>query len=56
MDMTKFEQGDDPGFTAIAGEVRRWVKALSGPSSAQGVNMVALAPQQRETEQGAWCT
>ncbi|RFU24235.1 hypothetical protein B7463_g12105, partial [Scytalidium lignicola] len=24
--MTKFERGDDPGFTAVAGELRRWVK------------------------------
>lgn len=29
MDMTKFYALDDPGFVAVAGEVRRWVKALS---------------------------
>jgi hypothetical protein len=28
MEMTKFEDLDDPGFIAVAGEVRRWVKAL----------------------------
>jgi hypothetical protein len=28
MDMTKFSAVDDPGFVAITGEVRRWVKAL----------------------------
>jgi hypothetical protein len=56
MDMTKFEQADDPGFTAIAGEVRRWVKALSGPSNAQGGYKGVLPPQQGETEQRAWCT
>lgn len=28
MDMTKFCALDDPGFVAVAGEVRRWVKAL----------------------------
>ncbi|KAI9856827.1 MAG: hypothetical protein M1813_008764, partial [Trichoglossum hirsutum] len=29
MDMTKFEDRNDPGFTAIAGELRRWVKELN---------------------------
>ncbi|KAI9766297.1 MAG: hypothetical protein M1839_004928 [Geoglossum umbratile] len=28
MDMTKFEDRNDPGFKAIAGELRRWVKEL----------------------------
>ena len=28
MDMTKFENVDDPGFKAIAGELRRWIRAL----------------------------
>ena len=28
MDMTKFSAVDDPGFVAVTGEVRRWVKAL----------------------------
>jgi len=32
MDMTKFEHIDDPGFTAIAGELRRWIKNLPVPS------------------------
>lgn len=31
MDMTKFEDGDDPGFKAVAGELRRWVKRLGQP-------------------------
>ena len=29
MDMTKFSALDDPGFVAVTGEVRRWVKALA---------------------------
>lgn len=29
MDMTKFENADDPGFQAVAGELRRWIKALA---------------------------
>jgi len=28
MDMTKFEDENDPGFKAVAGELRRWVKEL----------------------------
>jgi len=56
MDMTKFEEGDDPGFTAVAGEVRRWVRALSGPGNVQMAEKGALPPQQGETEQRAWCT
>jgi hypothetical protein len=28
MDMTRFEDGNDPGFKAVAGELRRWVKEL----------------------------
>jgi hypothetical protein len=28
MDMTKFGTLDDPGFVAVTGEIRRWVKAL----------------------------
>jgi hypothetical protein len=28
MDMTKFEDTDDPGFKAVVGELRRWVKEL----------------------------
>ena len=26
MDITKFEKEDDPGFKAVVGELRRWVK------------------------------
>lgn len=28
MDMTKFTKTDDPGFTAICGELRRWIKNM----------------------------
>lgn len=31
MDMTKFEREDEPGFIAIAGELRRWIKELTVP-------------------------
>ena len=45
MDMTKFEHADDPGFTAIAGELRRWIKELSIPSN-------TLTPRAERSEQG----
>jgi hypothetical protein len=35
MDMTKFEHANDPGFVAVAGELRRWVKDLAAAQSAQ---------------------
>lgn len=28
MDMTKFASIDDPGFTAVCGELRRWIKEV----------------------------
>jgi protein SERAC1 len=28
MDMTKFISADDPGFLAICGELRRWIKEI----------------------------
>jgi ankyrin repeat protein len=33
MDMTKFEDLDDPGFIAVAGEIRRWIRALGQPKA-----------------------
>jgi hypothetical protein len=35
MDMTKFENADDPGFKAVVGELRRWVKELARPENAR---------------------
>jgi hypothetical protein len=49
--MTKFEHLDDPGFIAVAGELRRWVKALDVPSNAAFPG-VATSQQQ---QQGAQC-
>lgn len=45
MDMTKFEHAEDPGFTAIAGELRRWIKELTLPSN-------ALTPGAESSEEG----
>lgn len=33
MDMTKFATVDDPGFEAVCGELRRWIKQLSKVSN-----------------------
>lgn len=43
--MTKFGHLDDPGFTAIAGELRRWIKELTVPSNAS-------APRAERSKQG----
>lgn len=48
MDMTRFEDGDDSGFKAVAGELRRWVKQLIAPSDARVPEAVALQPQQAD--------
>jgi hypothetical protein len=50
MDMTKFEDPDDPGFVAVTGELRRWCRELSSscPSGARtvtGSQQVQLVPQ-----------
>ena len=55
MDMTKFEHADDPGFTAIAGELRRWVKALDVPSSVEVTRAITSQQQQVEKQQSAKC-
>jgi len=44
--MTKFEHEEDPGFNAVAGELRRWTKALSTPGNA----LVAGEEVSQETE------
>jgi hypothetical protein len=38
MDMTKFDSVDDPGFKAVVGELRRWVKEIAreGAGSSHG--------------------
>jgi hypothetical protein len=39
MDMTKFEYEDDPGFLAVAGELRRWSKQLTQPEVSGGLGI-----------------
>jgi hypothetical protein len=54
MNMTKFENADDPGFIAVAGELRRWAKALDVPSNAEATGATTLQ-QQEEQQQSATC-
>lgn len=55
--MTKFEHVDDPGFTAITGELRRWVKEMTPLSnaSAPGAERSEQGKQVRQ-EDGTQCT
>ncbi len=55
MDMTRFEHGDDPGFTAIAGELRRWVKELVVSSNTGMPEAAALQQQQVGQQQYRLC-
>jgi hypothetical protein len=43
--MTRFEYTDDPGFIAITGELRRWVKEMTALSNVS-------APGAGRSEQG----
>lgn len=43
MNMTKFEDVNDPGFIAVAGELRRWAKELAKPPTPSLVNVSETA-------------
>jgi hypothetical protein len=43
MDMTKFEHVDDPGFVAIAGELRRCIKELSAAESSRSPDSASFS-------------
>lgn len=45
MDMKKFESEDDPGFVAVVGELRRWIRDLDQSSVADGRKMQELLIQ-----------
>lgn len=53
MNMTKFESGDDPGFTAVAGELRRWVKEITKLESARSTYSEADGLQRRRVSEDA---
>lgn len=50
MNMTKFEGGDDPGFVAVAGELRRWCRELS-LSSPGGARVATMSEQEQPVQQ-----
>ncbi len=47
--MTKFEDASDPGFTAVAGELRRWIKEVVAPTNTG--TLTVAAPQQEQVGQ-----
>lgn len=51
MDMTKFENADDPGFKAVAGEVRRWVKESIRPENARLLELGAESSHTRSASE-----
>jgi hypothetical protein len=51
MDMTRFEHVDDPGFLAVAGELRRWCRELSSPSPS-GTRVLAISQHAQPVHQG----
>jgi hypothetical protein len=53
MDMTKFEDVDDAGFMAIAGELRRWVKVLAQVESSTRLKMRTDGVERRSVSQEA---
>jgi hypothetical protein len=56
MDMTRFEHGDDPGFIAVVGELRRWIKELTVLSSVSVPDAARSQQQQQVGQQhGARC-
>ena len=55
MDMTKFEDPSDPGFTAVAGELRRWVRELVAPSDARAVAAATPHEEQEGLQQDGLC-
>jgi hypothetical protein len=51
MDMTKFEDVEDPGFIAVAGELRRWVKELIRAGDASSPQL-GIGSSQRNAANG----
>ncbi|KAI1170200.1 Alpha/Beta hydrolase protein [Nemania sp. FL0916] len=49
MDMTKFAAADDPGFIAVTGELRRWIKSLTA-GAASGSADPATARASKQTD------
>lgn len=57
MGMTKFESEDDPGFRAITGELRRWIRGLTVIGTAQALRRDrSEETTQVERQHGTHCT
>ena len=56
MDMTKFENFEDPGFIAVYGELRRWLKGLRGIGIIAATAPADTSTQQTNQEGEARCT
>ena len=50
--MTKFEKEDDPGFKAVAGELRRWVKESVRSESARLLELGTVSSHKRSASGG----
>jgi hypothetical protein len=53
--MTKFEDASDPGFIAIAGELRRWIRGLATQSDTQASSTIVTQQRQEEQQQVGLC-
>ncbi|KAH8671817.1 TPR domain protein [Tricladium varicosporioides] len=51
MDITKFEHEDDPGFIAIAGELRRWIKGLTDPGNTSALRQDGSGQRSQSVQQ-----
>jgi hypothetical protein len=56
MDMTKFGSFEDPGFIAVCGELRRWLKELRVVGGIEITAPAEASAQQTDQEGGARCT
>lgn len=56
MEMTKFTSPDDPGFLAVCGEMRRWIKEMVTEGDWKKASEGTTEPHP-VTEQpvGPWC-
>lgn len=51
IDMTKFGDADDPGFTVVTGELRRWIKFLTVLEGTKRLGASITQPSQTKQQQ-----
>ncbi len=55
--MARFESEDDPGFRAVTGELRRWIKHLTVVENPKTLNASITQPSQAKQQQdSSHCT